>query len=56
LATREAVLRVVDAETPPLRIFFGNGPLATATADYESRLATWREWEPVSVAAHGHAD
>jgi NAD(P)-dependent dehydrogenase (short-subunit alcohol dehydrogenase family) len=56
LATREAVLRVVDAETPPLRIFFGNGPLATATGDYESRLATWREWEPVSVAAHGHTD
>ena len=26
---------------------------AIATADYESRLAIWREWEPVSVAAHG---
>ena len=23
------------------------------TADYESRLATWREWEPVSIEAHG---
>jgi hypothetical protein len=22
-------------------------------ADYESRLATWREWEKVSVSAHG---
>jgi hypothetical protein len=52
-ATRDAILRVVDAERPPLRIFFGDGPLAIATADYESRLATWREWEPVSVAAHG---
>ncbi|GAA4577368.1 SDR family oxidoreductase [Planotetraspora kaengkrachanensis] len=55
-ATREAVLRVVDAERPPLRIFFGDGPLAIAAADYESRLATWREWEPVSVAAHGKQD
>jgi NAD(P)-dependent dehydrogenase (short-subunit alcohol dehydrogenase family) len=54
VATREAVLEVVDAENPPLRIFFGNGPLAIATKDYESRLATWREWEPVSIAAHGH--
>jgi NAD(P)-dependent dehydrogenase (short-subunit alcohol dehydrogenase family) len=53
-ATREAVLKVVDAENPPLRIFFGDGPLAIATRDYESRLATWREWEPVSIEAHGN--
>jgi NAD(P)-dependent dehydrogenase (short-subunit alcohol dehydrogenase family) len=53
VATREAVLKVVDAEDPPLRIFFGDGPLAIATKDYESRLAQWREWEPVSIAAHG---
>jgi NAD(P)-dependent dehydrogenase (short-subunit alcohol dehydrogenase family) len=53
VATRDAVLKVVDAENPPLRIFFGESPLATATKDYESRLATWREWQPVSIAAHG---
>jgi NAD(P)-dependent dehydrogenase (short-subunit alcohol dehydrogenase family) len=53
VATREAVLQVVDAENPPLRIFFGDGPLAIATRDYESRLAEWRAWESVSVAAHG---
>jgi len=52
-ATRDAVLQIVDAEDPPLRIFFGDGPLALATADYESRLATWKKWEPVSVAAQG---
>jgi NAD(P)-dependent dehydrogenase (short-subunit alcohol dehydrogenase family) len=52
-ATRAAVLAVVDAENPPLRVFFGDGALGIATADYETRLATWREWEPVSVAAHG---
>lgn len=56
VATREAVLRIVDADAPPLRVFLGDGPLALATADYESRLATWREWEPVSIAAHGHRD
>ena len=53
VATRAAVLQVVDAENPPLRIFFGDGPLAIATRDYESRLATWREWDPLSIAAHG---
>ena len=53
-ATRAAILEVVDAANPPLRVFFGDGPLAIATKDYESRLATWREWEDLSVAAHGH--
>ena len=52
-ASAAAVLKVVDAENPPLRIFFGDGPLAIATKDYESRLATWREWEQVSVEAQG---
>ncbi len=52
-ASSEAVLKLVDAEDPPLRIFFGDGPLSIATADYESRLKTWREWEPVSIAAGG---
>jgi hypothetical protein len=55
-ATRDAVLKVVDSDDPPLRIFFGDGPLSIATKDYESRLALWREWEPVSIAAHGHKD
>ncbi|HEX3792515.1 MAG TPA: SDR family oxidoreductase [Pseudonocardiaceae bacterium] len=53
VATREAVLKLVDSANPPLRIFFGDGPLALATKDYESRLATWKQWEPVSIAAHG---
>jgi NAD(P)-dependent dehydrogenase (short-subunit alcohol dehydrogenase family) len=56
VATREAVLEIVDAENPPLRVFFGEAPLGIATADYESRLATWNEWQPLSVAAHGRKD
>ena len=52
-ASAQAVLAIVDADEPPLRVFFGDGPLAIATADYESRLATWRKWEPVSIAAGG---
>jgi NAD(P)-dependent dehydrogenase (short-subunit alcohol dehydrogenase family) len=53
VATRAAVLKVVDAEQPPLRIFFGAAPLDIATKDYESRLATWNEWQPVSLEAQG---
>jgi len=55
-ATRAAILKVVDAENPPLRIFFGESPLGVATKDYESRLATWNEWQPVSVEAQGSSD
>jgi NAD(P)-dependent dehydrogenase (short-subunit alcohol dehydrogenase family) len=53
VATRAAILAVVDAEEPPLRVILGAGVLERVTALYESRLATWRQWEDVSVAAHG---
>ena len=52
-ATREAILTLVDAEDPPLRLFLGESPLGIATADYESRLALWREWQPIAAAAQG---
>jgi NAD(P)-dependent dehydrogenase (short-subunit alcohol dehydrogenase family) len=55
VATRSAILKIVDAEEPPLRVFFGAAPLAIATADYESRLAEWREWQPISIEAQGGA-
>jgi NAD(P)-dependent dehydrogenase (short-subunit alcohol dehydrogenase family) len=51
----DAVFKVVDAEQPPLRIFLGHAPLGIAEADYERRLATWREWQDVAVAAHGES-
>jgi NAD(P)-dependent dehydrogenase (short-subunit alcohol dehydrogenase family) len=52
-ATRAAILKVVDAPEPPLRIFFGKAPLAAVTEDYESRLATWNAWQPLSIEAYG---
>jgi NAD(P)-dependent dehydrogenase (short-subunit alcohol dehydrogenase family) len=52
-ASASAVLTIVDAENPPLRVFFGTAPLGIATRDYESRLATWREWEHVARRAQG---
>jgi NAD(P)-dependent dehydrogenase (short-subunit alcohol dehydrogenase family) len=53
VASAAAVLRVVDADQPPLRCFFGKSPLATAEADYETRLANWREWQDVAELAQG---
>jgi len=52
-ASANAVLKLVDAAQPPLRVFFGDGPLALATADYEQRLETWRAWEWLSLEAQG---
>ena len=52
-ATRAAILKVVDADPPPLRVFFGRAPLGIATRDYESRLALWNEWQPVAIEAQG---
>ena len=54
-ATRGPILKIVDAAEPPLRVFFGEAPLAIATRDYESRLALWREWQPVALEAQGGA-
>lgn len=52
-ASAAAIMRVVDADPPPLRVFFGTTPLGIAEADYEGRLATWREWQPVAELAQG---
>jgi NAD(P)-dependent dehydrogenase (short-subunit alcohol dehydrogenase family) len=52
-ASAEAVMRIVDAEAPPLRVFFGTAPLGIAESDYASRLANWREWQPVAELAQG---
>jgi NAD(P)-dependent dehydrogenase (short-subunit alcohol dehydrogenase family) len=52
-ATRSAILKIVDADRPPLRIFFGDGPLGIAKADYAGRIALWEEWNDVSLEAQG---
>jgi NAD(P)-dependent dehydrogenase (short-subunit alcohol dehydrogenase family) len=52
-ASAKAIMRVVDADPPPLRVFFGSAPLGIAENDYERRLATWREWQPVAELAQG---
>ena len=52
-ATREAILTVVDADEPPLRIFFGRGPLEVITKEYGARIDEWQRWDDVSRAAFG---
>ena len=52
-ATADAVLKMVDAEEPPLRMILGNKNLPVARAAYADRLATWEVWEAISNAAQG---
>jgi NAD(P)-dependent dehydrogenase (short-subunit alcohol dehydrogenase family) len=52
-ATADAVLKLVDADNPPLRLGLGTSILPRARAAYAERLATWEAWEDVSNAAMG---
>ncbi len=52
-ATGPAMLKLVDAEDPPLRIFFGSVGLPMTRAEYARRIVTWEKWNDVSVEAQG---
>jgi len=52
-ATRGPILELVDAEEPPLRVFFGSAPLGIAKADYAKRIETWEQWQHLSERAQG---
>jgi NAD(P)-dependent dehydrogenase (short-subunit alcohol dehydrogenase family) len=53
-ATGPAILKVVDAKDPPLRIFFGSGGLPMTRAEYARRIETWERWNEVSIEAQGN--
>jgi NAD(P)-dependent dehydrogenase (short-subunit alcohol dehydrogenase family) len=53
-ATGPAILKLVDAQDPPLRIFFGSGGLAMTRAEYARRLENWEKWNALSVEAQGN--
>jgi NAD(P)-dependent dehydrogenase (short-subunit alcohol dehydrogenase family) len=53
VASAAALLKVVDAKHPPLRVFFGSAPLEIAKADYKSRLKLWKKWQDVAELAQG---
>lgn len=48
-----AMLKIVDAEEPPLRVFFGEEPTVLVRDLYAQRLSTWARWEQVSLQAGG---
>jgi NAD(P)-dependent dehydrogenase (short-subunit alcohol dehydrogenase family) len=52
-ATGAAILKIVDATDPPLRVFFGSSGLAMTRAEYAKRIETWEKWNQVSLEAQG---
>jgi NAD(P)-dependent dehydrogenase (short-subunit alcohol dehydrogenase family) len=46
-----ALLQIVDAQNPPLRVFFGTEPMEIIEPLYAQRLQTWADWEHVSRTA-----
>jgi hypothetical protein len=52
-ATSQAILTLVDAANPPLRLILGAARLELVRATYEQRLRTWEQWDDVSRAAQG---
>lgn len=50
-ATADAILKIVDAPHPPLRFLLGSDCLPIIRKDYESRMATWEEWNGLSSAS-----
>jgi NAD(P)-dependent dehydrogenase (short-subunit alcohol dehydrogenase family) len=56
LATGPAILELVDAAEPPLRVFFGSTGLEMARSEYASRLEEWERWNELSMRAQGDGD
>src|ERR1700712_1946728 len=52
-ASAAVVLKLVDLDEPPLRIFFGTSPIHIAKADYAGRIETWEKFNDWSVEAQG---
>jgi NAD(P)-dependent dehydrogenase (short-subunit alcohol dehydrogenase family) len=54
-ATGPTILKLVDTEEPPLRLFLGRNAFDIVRPDYESRIANWEEWDWLAKEAHGEA-
>ena len=52
-ATGPAILKVVDAAQPPLRVFFGSAGLPMTRTEYGRRLDNWEKWNDLAAEAQG---
>jgi NAD(P)-dependent dehydrogenase (short-subunit alcohol dehydrogenase family) len=52
-ATGPAMLALVDAKQPPLRVFFGDVGLPMIEQEYANRIATWQQWDHIATQSQG---
>jgi NAD(P)-dependent dehydrogenase (short-subunit alcohol dehydrogenase family) len=52
-ATGPVILKLVDAEAPPLRLFLGVTGLPMTKSEYARRLETWEAWNGLATEAQG---
>jgi NAD(P)-dependent dehydrogenase (short-subunit alcohol dehydrogenase family) len=52
-AAAQALLEVVDADEPPLRVLFGAQAPDVVEGIYARRLQTWKDWEHTAKRAQG---
>ena len=52
----DALLKLVDADDPPLRLLLGDAIFDAAIGLMEQRIETWKRWEAVSRAAEHAID
>jgi short-subunit dehydrogenase len=52
-ATADTILKVVDSDNPPLRVFLGKTALPWVKQVYADRLFKWEQVNDWAVAAHG---
>jgi len=55
-AAAQTLLKIVDADEPPLRVLFGHGFHQMIEQVYAERLKTWADGQDLSIEAHGHLD
>ena len=52
-ATGAAILELVDAAEPPLRVFFSSTALQLIRREYASRIENWQQWDRLAQRAQG---
>ncbi|SIR56319.1 SDR family NAD(P)-dependent oxidoreductase [Microbacterium sp. RURRCA19A] len=52
-AGAQVLLKIVDADNPPLRLLFGSFPVEFVQHIYQQRLTEWDAWKELSIQANG---
>ncbi len=55
-AAAQALLKIVDTDDPPLRVFFGPQGYQMIQQVYADRLKTWADWQELSAEAYGNLE